>query len=236
MNFVRKRKRGVNQRDQKVWFSEGHHYRITWVRKVFGVEVTPHYHVCVYAMRPDGKKYWDFAGRRGPYKKLSTAIEAAEKHEKVWRNALSIIVGDRKGRNDRLRNLDWKSRPGEKPTKGRLLGSVPVWVKKESPDLLRAIMNVLHPKGRSCDSDPTETSLTSVESTPSQDSPESIPVSGVAEPNERITSTAIAGDEPHATTVKAPVKARKKSASRNTTRKSPAGKPKSKRRSSGKAA
>lgn len=91
MQFVRKKKRGWNQKTRKAWFSE-EGYRITWRKEVGGVEVTPAYHACVqatvlnYSNTGESRTVWIFVGKP-LYKTRKAAETACAKHHKLWTRA-----------------------------------------------------------------------------------------------------------------------------------------------------
>jgi hypothetical protein len=71
----------------KEWYDASKQYRITCVKCVDGIKITPHYHALVKLTLPK-RTMWDFADRRGPYKTRRKAIEACERHQKLWEKAL----------------------------------------------------------------------------------------------------------------------------------------------------
>lgn len=155
MNFVRVKKRGQDQKVHKTWMPEGslklHTYRITWAKEVFGVKIKPHYHATVWTFRNLGEdhKQWTFAGRRGPYKTFEAAVEACEKHEKAWLALIEASEGDRTGRNDRLRSIEFRSRVkfvrDKKTFHQKTLTSLPVWARPKVNSILQSF---LFPQGR----------------------------------------------------------------------------------------
>lgn len=112
MLFKQRRIPGQSRRHRKEWRDEAKTYRIVWTNEVCGVTVPGHYHSLVKIILPDGRTMWDFVGRRGSYKTRNKAIEAAEKHRKLWEKAMEAS-GIRK-----LLDLF-----------GRLPIGLPVWVK-----------------------------------------------------------------------------------------------------------
>jgi|WetSurMetagenome_2_1015567.scaffolds.fasta_scaffold130595_4 hypothetical protein len=93
MNFVRRKKRGSNSRVRKHWFDGN--YRIVWRREAFGIELPPLYQASVRTRLPNGRIIWDRVSTRRAYKTLKAAIEACEKHAKLWEQA-SEATGIRK--------------------------------------------------------------------------------------------------------------------------------------------
>jgi hypothetical protein len=92
MEFVRKKKRGVNKKTCRMWRSaEG--YRIVWRKEVFGVAVAARYQACVQVILPN------FAGRLGEFgqmwdlvsrplfKTMKAAEDACETHRRQWAKA-----------------------------------------------------------------------------------------------------------------------------------------------------
>ena len=92
MEFVRKKKRGQNQKVRKTWFSE-EGYRITWRKEVYGVQVPARYQACVRMLVPysDGqlRPVWDFVNRSHRLiKTLKMAEKECEKHKRLWTKAI----------------------------------------------------------------------------------------------------------------------------------------------------
>ncbi len=232
----------MDQRTTKVWISSCGNYMIRWSREVMGVSVKPHYHALVREWAGESK-IWNFAGRRGPYRKLNTAMDACEYHLKVWKAAIQIAEGEFKGRADRIRALDGRARVGTAPYRGRVFAGLPLWVRGTAAEAHRIIHGTLY--GKPCKTsddqdDQPEVSVTSESSSP-------------GEPNETETQTTLAGGlaldalvadlEPpapesrdsrssktrakRARSVKAPATETKKPSKRSTTKKSASGKKKS---------
>jgi len=91
MEFVRKKKRGQNQKVRRTWFSE-EGYRIIWRKEVYGVRVPARFQACVRVLVPysDGelRQMWDFVNRnRRLMKTLKAAEEECEKHNHLWTKA-----------------------------------------------------------------------------------------------------------------------------------------------------
>ena len=91
MEFVRKKKRGQNQKVRRTWFSE-EGYRIIWRKEVYGVRVPARFQACVRVLVPysDGqlRPMWDFVNRnRRLMKTLKAAEEECEKHKRLWTKA-----------------------------------------------------------------------------------------------------------------------------------------------------
>jgi len=168
MPFIRKKKRGMDRRTMKVWFSECNNYKIVWTNECRGVSVAPHFHAMVREYAGEDK-IWNFAGRRGPYRKLNAAIAACEYHQKVWRAAIQIASGEFKGRADRLRSLDARARVGTGVNRNRLFSGQPVWVRSEGAEAHRTLHAALFGKDK-CkfddQDDPSEISKPSESSTP----------------------------------------------------------------------
>ncbi len=127
-------------------------YRVTWTRDCFGVRVPSHFHALVQCHRtieiPD--KQWDFAGRRGPYKTKEAAVAACEHHQKMWLLAIEASETERTGRNDRLREVEFRSRIKiSKKTNGtgrqRVMCGLPVWVRAKANAIL---LNHFFPRSR----------------------------------------------------------------------------------------
>ena len=91
MEFVRKKKRGQNQKVRRTWFSEDG-YRIVWRKEVYGVRVPARFQATVRVLVPysDGqlRPMWDFVNRnRRLTKTLKAAEEECEKHKRLWTRA-----------------------------------------------------------------------------------------------------------------------------------------------------
>ena len=93
MQFVRKKKRGQNQKARRSWFSQDG-YRIIWRKEVHGVRVPPRFQACVRIVIPhsgnrdDNFQMWDFVNRkRRLYKTMKAAEEDCEKHKRLWLKA-----------------------------------------------------------------------------------------------------------------------------------------------------
>jgi hypothetical protein len=91
MQFVRKKKRGQNQKARRTWFSaEG--YRIVWRNEVHKICVPARYQACVRTLIPDSngelRQMWDFVNHnRRVIKTLQAAQEECEKHNCLWTKA-----------------------------------------------------------------------------------------------------------------------------------------------------
>ena len=90
MNFVRRKKRGQNQKVRRTWLSdEG--YRIVWRKEVCGVRVPARFQACVCTLIPCGdnlRPMWDFVSRgRRLMKTLRAAEDECEKHKRLWTKA-----------------------------------------------------------------------------------------------------------------------------------------------------
>ena len=91
MQFVRKKKRGQNQKARRTWFSaEG--YRIVWRNEVHKICVPARYQACVRTLIPDSngelRQMWDFVNHnRRVIKTLQAAQEECEKHKCLWTKA-----------------------------------------------------------------------------------------------------------------------------------------------------
>lgn len=188
----------MNQQTTKVWISECGNYMIRWSRECLGVSVTPHYHAMVRIYGgpdADATKIWAFAGRRGPYKKLHTAMEACEYNFKIWTAGVQIAKGEFKGRADRLRAIDVRARVGSGVSRGRLFHNIPVWVRNHEPAALRIIHAAVFPCKKSNDQDDQpEVSMTSESC--SLDSPStSMEPSELTAETSGLASTATVADE-----------------------------------------
>lgn len=169
MEFTRKRKKGVDSKTAKIWVSDCGHYQITWRNEVFGVAIPSQYQAMVrcYAEPYSDAQFWTFVGRRGPYRKLNAAIEASEKHQRLWDYAMKVSESERKGRADRLRVVDAKARVGSGPTSQRVMSSLPVWVRGKANNIL---MNQLFPRPGSVVEEDDECLDQKDSSTPEDDS------------------------------------------------------------------
>ena len=93
MYFVRKKKRGQNQKVRRSWFTQDG-YRILWRREIWGVRVPPRFQACVrieiphYGNTDEAFQMWDFVNdKRRLYKTLKAAQEDCEKHRRLWTKA-----------------------------------------------------------------------------------------------------------------------------------------------------
>jgi len=151
LNFVRKKKRGMNQKVERYWFSDCGQYRIYWIKEAFGVAVQPHYQACVLCLQSIDLpvRQWDFAGRRGPYKTMGASVQACEQHQKNWEIAIAISEGERPGRSEKLRTLEHRSRVksirDKKVVYQRTMSGTPVWVRNRANS---ALMNFFFPRGK----------------------------------------------------------------------------------------
>lgn len=132
MEFTRKRVQGKQQKSYKEWRDESGNYRIVWRNEIMGMEVPDAFYATVLINGPTGP-YWDFVGTRGPYRSFKKAVEAAKKHHKAWTQLLEIAEGDRKGRADRVRDLDQRYRGTTRDGDYRLMMSMPAWVEGQVP-------------------------------------------------------------------------------------------------------
>jgi len=137
----------MDQRTCRVWISSCGNYKIVWSNECLGVSVAPHFHAMVREYAGEDK-IWNFAGRRGPYRKLRAAIAACEYHQKVWRAAIQIASGEFKGRADRLRSLDARARVGTGINCNRLFAGLPVWVRAEGAEAHRILHEAIFGKDK----------------------------------------------------------------------------------------
>jgi hypothetical protein len=91
MQFVRKKKRGQNQKVRRTWFS-GEGYRIIWRKEVHDVRVPARFQACVRTLIPDSggelRQMWDFVNhKRRLTKTLQAAQDECEKHKCLWTKA-----------------------------------------------------------------------------------------------------------------------------------------------------
>ena len=133
MEFVRKKKRGQNQKVRRTWFSaEG--YRVVWRKEVHGVRVPARFQACVRVLVPhrDGhlRPMWDFVNhKRRLIKTLADAQEECEKHKRLWTKAIEA-----KG----IRAL--KELFG-----GKLPSGLPLWARKKLDRRLYAMLTDSRP-------------------------------------------------------------------------------------------
>lgn len=92
MEFKRKKKRGLNQKTRRLWFSaEG--YQIIWRKEVCGVNVKPAFQAYVQTVVPgcyEGgcAEMWDFVEHnKRLYRTMGAAVAACEHHHKLWDQA-----------------------------------------------------------------------------------------------------------------------------------------------------
>lgn len=145
MEFARLKQRGLNQKTNKVWFSPCGNYRIDWASEFAGVSIDPRFMACVlsYGNTYGEQTFWNFAGKRGPYRTFNAAVEACEKNERLWKHVIQVCEGERKGRNEKLRVIDIKARIGTGPLCNRVLSIIPSWVRNVGNPVL---MNQLFPR------------------------------------------------------------------------------------------
>jgi hypothetical protein len=127
MQFIRKRKRGQDQKVRRTWFSE-EGYRIVWRKEVFGIQVPARYQACVRVLVPSNgepRLMWDFVDhKRRLIKTLQAAQEECEKHCHLWTKAIEAS-GIRA-----LRELFG----------GKLPSSLPLWSRKKMDRRLYAVL------------------------------------------------------------------------------------------------
>ena len=128
MEFIRKRKRGQNQKVRRTWFSE-EGYRIVWRKEVYGVRVLARFQACVRFLVPYSngnlRPMWDFVNRdRRLMKTLKAAEEECERHRCLWTKACEA-TGIRA-----LKEL----------FDGKLPFGLPLWVRKKLDRRLYAIL------------------------------------------------------------------------------------------------
>lgn len=157
MNFTRKKRRGRTQDQYQEWLSDDGHYRITWSSMFPDRDMPDTFYACVLTVRHhkrDDYEYWNFAGKRGPYRTFKKAQEACEKHLKAWEAFFKIMAGPYKGRADRVRELVAKTTVGTDETVHKILSSLPKWVRDQaSPDQYRILFDA---KRRNDDEDSDE--------------------------------------------------------------------------------
>jgi hypothetical protein len=148
MQFVRKKKRGVNKKVCRVWFSE-EGYRITWRKEVSGVRVPPRFQACVRVVVPNfsGRKgesvqIWDFLFQPRLYRTMKAAEEDCERHRRLWAKACEA-----------------KGIRGLTEVFGKLPCVIPLWVRKEMNRKALAILlaprSRKHAEENECGSPPT---------------------------------------------------------------------------------
>lgn len=147
MEFLRTKKRGRTQITYREWRDETDQYRIVWRSEAFGVKVIPGYYATVRCVRSpsDDFEYWDFCGKRGPYKVMNKAVEAAEKHKRLWDQFFKIVDGPYKGRADRIRALNIKATIGKGERAHRVMMSLPSSVRWSADS---TALRILFPQGR----------------------------------------------------------------------------------------
>lgn len=215
MQFVRKKKRGVNQKVARVWYSE-EGYRIYWRREVCGARVPGRYQACVRSVLPNyggtegnAVLIWDFLSRPKLYKTLKAAEDDCEKHRRRWEKACSAT-----GVRVLLDIFE-----------GQLPVAIPIWVKKAMDRRALAVLMALRTRKYmdedECDENPSDLTATSDSSSgntePAKES--SIPVSTVEvkAPTPCISPGESSAPAP---TVMVPAKAPKKRASKDTAKSS----------------
>jgi len=160
MEFVRKKKRGQNQKVRRTWFSE-EGYRIVWRKEVYGVRVPARFQACVRILIPysDGTLHpmWDFVNpKRRLIKTLAAAQDECEKHNRLWAEAREAAG---------IRAL--KELFG-----GRLPLGLPLWVRKKLDRQLYAILTDNRPaKDRDLEDEPCTESLSPASDAPGPGGP-----------------------------------------------------------------
>lgn len=158
MQFVRKKKRGVNQKVARLWYSE-EGYRILWRREVAGVGVPARFQACVRCVLPnyggvEGNAVltWDFLSRPKLYKTLKAAEDDCEKHRQRWEKACRAT-----GVRGLLEIFE-----------GRLPVAIPVWVKKAMDRRALAVLMALRTRKYmdedECEPNPSDLTETSASS------------------------------------------------------------------------
>jgi hypothetical protein len=127
MQFIRKRKRGQDQKVRRTWFSE-EGYRIVWRKEVFGIQVPARYQACVRVLVPSNgepRQMWDFVNhKRRLLKTLQAAKEECEKHCHLWTKAIEA------GGIRALREVFG----------GKLPSGLPLWARKPIDRRLYAVL------------------------------------------------------------------------------------------------
>jgi len=183
MEFVRKKRRGQNQKVRRTWFSEDG-YRIVWRKEVYGVRVPARFQATVRVLVPysDGqlRPMWDFVNRnRRLIKTLKAAKEECEKHKGFWTRVCEA-AGVRA-----LKQLFG----------GKLPLGLPAWVRKRLDRRLYAILIDNRPMNRRRDDEEDESCTESM--------PQSSDTPGPGGP-------AITSDSAASPTAQGPAKGRKK--------------------------
>lgn len=236
MNFNRKKRiKGRSAKTYKEWHSDCGQYRITWRSQVCGVDMPPRYFATIRCVRSplDQTEYWGFAARRGTYKSRKAAIKACELNEKYWKMFLAMEGRDKVAQ---VRDLKVRSSLGSGTSAYCTMHELPAWVFLQlSPRQINLLPGGNSwPSSTVSPSDPTETSRTSEEASPSSplpgtsDTHTSGPVSpatdedGTTTPTTTPTPVKEADTDAivSAPTAKAPVKGRGKQSSKRTGRKS----------------
>jgi hypothetical protein len=132
MEFNRKRIHGRQQQTYKEWRDESDNYRIVWRNEFMGLELPDAFYATVRINGPGGV-YWDFVGARGPYRSFNKAVQAAKKHQKAWTQLLEVAKGERKGRADRVRELDLRYRGSTRDGNYRMMMTMPAWIQGQLP-------------------------------------------------------------------------------------------------------
>ena len=128
MEFVRKKRRGQNQKVRRTWFSE-EGYRIVWRKEVYGIRVPARFQACVRTLIPyssgELRQMWDFVNhKRHLSKTLAAAQEECEKHQRLWTKVCEA------GGIRALRELFG----------GKLPTGLPLWARKKMDRRLYAIL------------------------------------------------------------------------------------------------
>jgi hypothetical protein len=125
MQFTRKKRRGQNGRVRKTWLAPNG-YRIVWRKEAYGIELPPRYQALVKTTVPATESFemWDFVDQnRHCYKTMKAATDAAEKHQRLWTQALEA-----------------KSARALKEILGSIPFGYPTWVQRKLNRNLRLIL------------------------------------------------------------------------------------------------
>lgn len=94
MEFKRKKKRGLNQKVRRIWYSSPEGYRIIWRQEVHGATVLPRYQACVRTIVPGNfaggrAEMWDFVNHAKRLRRsIKAAVKDCEDHMRLWSKAL----------------------------------------------------------------------------------------------------------------------------------------------------
>ena len=136
MEFKRKRVHGKTTEIHKRWVSNCGDYRVEWRNELPGGG-------SFYAMVRESRRgadFWNFAGRRAPYRTWKAAADACRKHQRAWKRFLNAAGRAGAGRADRLKAMIEKSVEGKAWRANKVLRYPPCWAEERLNDAARKLL------------------------------------------------------------------------------------------------